>query len=1119
MVAQFSRDAMVVASATGVEGHHWPITYVNPAFERMTGYVADDVLGQSLRILQGPETDAEVLNRITARLRSGDPSRETVLNYRKDGTPFWTELDINPVTNSAGDVTHWVSIQRDVTDRYESEMMFSGVSRKTPGMLYTYRLFPDGSSCFPYASGALEQLYGLTAKAIREDARPIIERLHPDDLDGVMRTLKASEEKLSPWKFSFRSILPDGRIVRLYNNALPTRLPDGSTIWHGYVHDLDVDVEMIGTEMRAIFDAIPAAVFMKDTESRILMMNATCEEQWGISFLDLLGTDGSPYFPPEQIAQFVADDRVAFATPGGLETDEFLWNAKLQENRTCHTFKRTIADITGKPRYLVGIAFDTTEASHAAAALRASEEKLRGLFEMSPLGFVLTNFDGKYIEFNQAFSEICGYSLEEIPAIDYWKLTPEEYWEVDRRQLAMVKQLGRFGPYEKEYIHKDGARVPVQLTGTVVTGGDGRKYIWSIVENITARRNQQASAARLAAIVESSNDAIIGKTLSGHITFWNAAAAKMFGYTSEEVVGQHVAMLFPPDQRDEEQFIIASVARGERVENYETLRLRKDGRTFPVSVTVSPILDAQGKVVAASKIVRDITAKKESEALHSHFEAIVRTSVDAIISVDLDGIITTWNAAAETIYGYSAAEAIGQPGLMICPPDHQDELFRRARRGERVGRFRTMRVNRAGDFIPVEVNAAPIFNEAGSIVGVSGIERDLRERERIEEQLRQSQKMEAIGNLTGGLAHDFNNLLAVIMGNLDLLESTQTISSENAELVTDAIAAAERGGELTRRLLAFARKQPLKFRTFHLHDLVDDTVGLLKRLLGENINIVIQHEPGVCAVTTDEVQLATALTNLATNARDAMPEGGTLTIQTKHRRIEDENQLVNFEIPPGDYAVIVVTDTGIGIPRESVSRIFEPFFTTKSRDQGTGLGLSMVFGFMKQSGGHINVYSEVGEGTTFRLYLPCRVEAEGEAIGVSEPVGNVGSGQKILIVEDNPALRRVLKAQLERLSYTVLEAGTGAEALEILAASSVDLVFTDIVMPGGVDGYELARRVQSAWPQTRILLTSGFPDRRIPERDADGQFRLLTKPYRERDLAIAIAEALSHNRGAQFGGQ
>ena len=1108
MATESSRDAIVVASAQGVGGQGRQILYANAAFERMTGYSVAEVLGKTLKILQGPLTDRSVVDRLRANLAAGVPVRETLLNYKKDGSTFWAELDITPVVGEAGVVTHWISIQREVTDRIERERTLAQIAEHVPGVIYTYRLFPDGRSCFPFASRAIERLYGVSPEQVERDASPVFDRLHPDDLQMVVASIKKSAETLSPWNIAYRTVLPNGQITRVYGNATPERLDDGSILWHGYIYDVELNIEVVDQELKAILDAIPAAVFMKDTGSRIILMNTAAEEQWGISLLDVMGTDGSKYVPAEIMSQYLAEDQTVLSHLGTSSTRATVWNAKLQQNRSVHTFKRAIRDQSDNPKYIVGVTFDVTEIEETERTLRASEEKLRGLFELSPLGFAMSNSEDRYVEFNAAFANICGYTLEEVSGLGNWKLTPPEYRDSDLEMLSRVRRHRRYGPYEKEYIRKDGTRIPVQLNGTIITGSDGKNYIWSVVEDITTRKNEQKNAARLAAIVESTDDAIIGKDLNGMINYWNAAAARMFGYNSDEVVGRHISLLYPFERRSDEEFIRTSILRGERVKNYQTIRLRKDGSRFPASVTVSPVFDADGVVVSASKIVRDITAQKQIEREQARFQSIVEQSSDAILSIDSRGLITTWNPAAERIFGYSADEAIGQSIKIVIPPEAEDSVSDLTLRGGKLPQTRVLRMNKKGEKFHVEVSTAALYDETGAVIGASGVLRDIRDRERIEEQLRQSQKMEAIGNLTGGLAHDFNNLLGVIMGNMEILRSVPTISIDDQELVTDALAAAERGGELTRQLLAFARKQPLKVSTFRVATLVNDTVKLLTRLLGENIDIVVEHEPGVCAVTADPIQLSTALTNLATNARDAMPNGGRLLIQTQFQRVEDNNQLLNFEIPPGNYAVIVVTDSGVGIAAETLPRIFEPFFTTKSRDEGTGLGLAMVFGFMKQSGGHVNVYSEPGKGTTLRLYLPCEVENK-ETPSNAGTGPRPGNGQIILVVEDNLSLRRVVKRQLQRLSYAILEAGTGAEALEILESSKVDLVFTDIVMPGGTDGYELGRMVRSRWPATKVLLTSGFPERRNRDRGDESLFRLITKPYRENDLARAIAEVLA----------
>ncbi len=376
------------------------------------------------------------------------------------------------------------------------------------------------------------------------------------------------------------------------------------------------------------------------------------------------------------------------------------------------------------------------------------------------------------------------------------------------------------------------------------------------------------------------------------------------------------------------------------------------------------------------------------------------------------------------------------------------------------------------------------------------------ERKHTEEQLRQAQKMEAIGNLTGGLAHDFNNLLAVIVSSLDLLR--ERVNDKVVDgLAGDALDAAMRGAELTRRLLAFARRQPLQPALIDVNTLVDDMTQLLKRTLGENIEVEVRLAPGVWPVVADPAQLGSALANLATNARDAMPNGGRLTISTGNRELDADYASQHPEIAPGDFAMIEVNDSGTGMPPDVASRIFEPFFTTKEPGKGTGLGLSMVFGFVKQSGGHIYVYSEPGVGTTFRLYLPRNANGGEDDIGPAVEDLLRGQGQTVLVVEDNPALRRIVVRQVDEIGYRALEADNAEAALTILEHRQVDLMFTDVVMPGRLSGLDLARTIADRWPQVRVVLTSGLPGK-VGERLDPVATRLLSKPYRKVDLARAF---------------
>ncbi|HUQ37734.1 MAG TPA: PAS domain-containing protein [Aestuariivirga sp.] len=380
-----------------------------------------------------------------------------------------------------------------------------------------------------------------------------------------------------------------------------------------------------------------------------------------------------------------------------------------------------------------------------------------------------------------------------------------------------------------------------------------------------------------------------------------------------------------------------------------------------------------------------------------------------------------------------------------------------------------------------------------------------------ERRLVQAQKMEAIGNLTGGLAHDFNNLLGIIIGNLDLLRGQPgggiTKDPNLEQLTGEALDAALRGADLTRRLLAFARRQTLQPQRTDLNELVEGISKLLRRTLGTDIEIKLNLEPQVWPVNVDPSQLGASVINIVNNARDAMPNGGTLTITTGNRQLDEDYAAAHSDLAPGDYTLVEVSDTGSGMPAELLNHIFDPFFTTKEQGKGTGLGLSMVFGFIKQSSGHINVYSEVDHGTTFRLYLPRAMTA---ADAPAAPKASTQKGHEtVLAVEDNEGLRRVVVRQLNDLGYRVLEAPDGAAALKALESKPVDLLFTDIMMPGGMSGYDLAKNALARWPSLKVLLTSGFPETKLNRNgNAAIKMHLLTKPYRKDDLSLALRKAL-----------
>ncbi|HEX4185191.1 MAG TPA: PAS domain S-box protein [Stellaceae bacterium] len=514
---------------------------------------------------------------------------------------------------------------------------------------------------------------------------------------------------------------------------------------------------------------------------------------------------------------------------------------------------------------------------------------------------------------------------------------------------------------------------------------------------------------------------------------------------------------------------------------------------------------------AEARLLQNHHELKESE---SRYRTILETADSAIIVADQHGRIEQFNKAAEDITGYRAAEVIGENMRVLLPPNLRHEHYRYTARY--LWTVRELEVCRKdGSLFAAELAIADWWaggqrHFVGMLHDLTRQKREQLERTRLEEQLHQSQKMEAIGSLTGGMAHDFNNLLGIIIGNTDLLRDLEIDDPEADELTRSVLDAAFRGADLTRRLLAFARQQPLRPRRVDVNQLVSGIIRLLSRTLGENIEIALSLSSEVSSIIADPAQLEAAITNLANNARDAMPSGGHLAVATANCRLDADRAAQQAESAHGEYVMIELRDTGSGMTREVMNRIFEPFYTTKERDKGTGLGLSMVFGFITQSGGHVTVSSEPGVGTTFRLFLPRATEVVVMTHEDAEEQLIRGGGETILAVEDNDALRRVIVRQLNSLGYRVLEAKHADDALQLMELESIDVLLTDIVMPGGKDGVELARQARQRWPTIAVVFSSGFSQAK-PDGDAISlppETSLLSKPYRKENLACAVREAL-----------
>jgi PAS domain S-box-containing protein len=501
----------------------------------------------------------------------------------------------------------------------------------------------------------------------------------------------------------------------------------------------------------------------------------------------------------------------------------------------------------------------------------------------------------------------------------------------------------------------------------------------------------------------------------------------------------------------------------------------------------------------------------ELRKTNTQLAALIDASPYAIACIDAESRVILWNASAEKLFGYSGAEIIGRPYPLVLPGEEAEfsDRLKRLSSGEVLRNLASHHGHRDGTAIDTSSSASAFYDAAGSLLGIMFAIEDTREQNAVQSQLRQAQKMEAIGQLTGGLAHDFNNLLGVILGNLDLLAEGFEARGEEKDLTEAAIQAALRGAELIRQLLAYARRQPLAPKLTQLAPLLEATARLLRRSLGENISLELQIMEGIWPVRIDVSQLDSSLLNLAVNARDAMPNGGRLIIEATNVCIDKHALELNLEATPGDYVLLAVSDTGCGMSREVVARVFEPFFTTKG-NRGTGLGLCMVHGFVKQSGGYSRIYSEPGRGTTIRIYLPRALDGAASKPDTLHSDIPMGDKEVILVVEDNAGMRNLAVRHLENLGYRTIAAADGVSALAIIKSGAlIDLLFTDVVMPGGLDGRALAAAARQLQPGLKILFTSGFTAAAASASIEDGfGTNLLSKPYRKSDLARRIRTML-----------
>jgi PAS domain S-box-containing protein len=756
-----------------------------------------------------------------------------------------------------------------------------------------------------------------------------------------------------------------------------------------------------------------------------------------------------------------------------------------------------------------------------------SEQRLRILeATLSSIADFAYTFDraGRLLYVNQPLLDLWGKTSQEALGKNFLDLQyPAALAERLQRQIQQVFTTGEKVADETPFISPTGAEGCFEYIFSPVIGAAGTvDFVAGTTRNITVRKESEKHLAQMEAryrgLLEAAPDAMVVVDELGKIVLLNVQAEKQFGYSRNELLGQRVKSIIP------DGFAERLIADGTRTAaealaqqigtGIELLGLRKDGSEFPIEMMLSPLENTEGTLITAA--IRNITLRKAADhhlaQTEARYRGLLEAAPDGMVVVNRSGEIILLNAQAEKQFGYRRDELLGKNVKDIIPEGFAERLIADALRttaealAQQIGTgIELLGRRKDGTRFPIEIMLSPLESAEGVLI--TAAIRDISERKQLERQLHQSQKMEAVGQLTGGIAHDFNNLLTVIVGNLGLLELLVPDNEAAMKRVMTAQKAAARGTDITRRLLVFSSNEELNPSLVKLEDSIQNTIEMASRALGSDIKITTQLDESVPPLFVDSAALESALLNLVVNARDAMPMGGSILISSHLQNLQETHPAVqSCDLKVGHYVCVNVTDTGHGMSRETLERACEPFFTTKPHDKGTGLGLAMVYGFAKKSGGIVQIYSELGLGTTVAFYLPIAAESARPAQAEAPMSSRANLAGTVLVVDDELDILEVAAVYLTEMGFTAIQARDGAEALKTIAEHpEIDLIVTDIVMAGGMNGEDLVRRARASRPQLKVIYSSGFPAEVLAKRTMKlDEGPLLRKPYQRADFTAVV---------------
>ncbi|MFN0165743.1 MAG: PAS domain S-box protein [Bryobacteraceae bacterium] len=974
-------------------------------------------------------------------------------------------------------------------------------------------------------SGQAEMILGYPVDAWIADPDFFETHLHPDDRIDVLSRLRLEVTPGRRCSFEFRMLEADRRLVWLKASARMD--PEGSGLIRMVLADItrhkraEEALRESKRRYKYFVDHARDIIYKTDLRGRITFFNNSAPKVLRFPAEELLGRNYLEFIRPDfrrtvrrfYWRQFQSRGKTSyFEMPVVTAEGTCVWLGQNVQLVMDH------GEIVG----FQGIARDLTEQKRAEERLRESEERYRIVAETATDAIITFDGHGDIVFVNHASEKLFGYTVEEMIGRPITLLLPE----CPRRFLQSFAwvDLSTGQSYlgtETERLsgtHRNGAVLILEATIGEFTQF-GRHQFTAVIRDITEKQRIEdairRSELRFRSLIENASDLIVILDEAGCVQYASPSVERILDVRAEEIFGKTAFEFIHPDDRDwvRETFSFQLEHGSSAPQRFDCRMRRRDG-SWRVMEAIGRNLLEDAAVRGYVCNLRDITDRKKAQddlrQANETLRTLIQTSPLAIIAFDRGSMITKWNSAAERMFGWNEDEVLATRPPFI-PEDRVEEageLFNTLAQGRSFA-VSTIRQRRDGSLVPVSISAAPIHGPSGTFAGAVAILTDETERRRLEDQLRQAQKMEAVGQLAGGIAHDFNNLLTVITGYDQLLLSCLDNQDRPGIYAREIMQAAERASSLTRQLLAFSRRQNAQPRFVDLNALIANMAPMLSRLAGDSVEITHCLADDTATIHADPVQIEQIVLNLVVNARDAMPSGGRLTIETRNVILSAGYSRAHVSATPGPHVLLAVTDTGVGMDAETRERVFEPFFTTKELGKGTGLGLSTVYGIVQQNHGQIWVYSEPGVGSSFKVYLPA-VAAPAPPSAVEEPMPFTGGDEAILLVENDPNLRELVGQLLSTLGYQVIAVRDAMEAEAVCSDASIliHLLVTDLVLPD-VGGRDLVERLMALRPGLRTLYMSGYPDEAVIhngliERGAP----FLQKPFSQEALGAKVREVL-----------